>query len=100
MYLSASLGSEIDSVGAGGETHVIRLSEALCKARETDAADADAICEAVTRPTMRFLARAAKSGKLGEYGGGLENSVPTRGATLDFFHHARDSGQRRADGDR
>lgn len=32
-----------------------RLSSALLKRNKTDMADAEAICEAVTRPTMRFV---------------------------------------------
>ena len=43
----------------GGETERAkappRLSSTLLKRGKTDAADAEAVCEAVTRPTMRFV---------------------------------------------
>ena len=40
---------------ARGADHAALLRDAICEAGKTDAADAEAICEAVTRPTMRFV---------------------------------------------
>lgn len=55
MCDSASLGPGIGKLG-----HTVRLMppayvKAYVKRGKTDAADAEAICEAVTRPTMRFV---------------------------------------------
>jgi len=50
------LGSIGNGVGAYGEADASGLREAYPKRGKTDAADAEAICEAVTRPTMRLVA--------------------------------------------
>jgi transposase len=56
LWWRTLLGEETDSNGtysqAGGST----VCEPYVKANKTDAADAEAICEAVTRPNMRFVA--------------------------------------------
>lgn len=41
--------------GAYGSDDATRIREAYVKRNKTDAADAEAICEAVTRPTMRYV---------------------------------------------
>ena len=48
----ALLGKEAAGARTYGETHG---SKPYVKANKTDAADAEAICEAVSRPTMRFV---------------------------------------------
>ena len=56
MRIGASLGHELIALG-----HEVRLMppayvKPYVKRGRADAADAEAICEAVTRPTMRFVA--------------------------------------------
>ena len=51
-----SLGSGTDEAWARSSIDAASLRETLCEARQDDAVDAEAICEAVTRPTMRFVA--------------------------------------------
>ena len=48
--------SGVDSVGARGEIDAPIYVKPYVKRGKTDDADAESICEAVTRPTMRFVA--------------------------------------------
>jgi transposase len=51
----ASLGREIQRLGHRVRLMLPRDVKAYVKIQKNDAADAEAICEAVTRPTMRFV---------------------------------------------
>ena len=51
----ALLGANAYSDGARGSPHAPVLREAFVKRGKSDALDAEAICEAVQRPTMRFV---------------------------------------------
>jgi transposase len=48
-------GSDHGSPGAHDPADVSRVREALCEGQKTDDRDAEAIAEAATRPTMRFV---------------------------------------------
>jgi transposase len=52
LWQRALLGQEARADGAHGQVDGAAIREALCK---NDAADAEAICEAVSRPSMRFV---------------------------------------------
>ncbi len=51
----ASLGARADGPRSRGPSHAAGLLEPCVKRGKTDAADAEAICEAVTRPKMRSV---------------------------------------------
>jgi transposase len=53
---AALLGAAVSRDGPRSETHAADLRETLCQARKNDTADAAAICEAMSRPNMRFVA--------------------------------------------
>ena len=55
LQLLAPLGARADRTRPRGEADAGAVREALRQAQKNDAADAEAICEAVTRPTMRFV---------------------------------------------
>ena len=68
------------------------LREALCEARkESDANDAEAICEAVTRPTMRFVAIKSR-----RTAGGALDAPWTRDLPGQAAHPGREHDPRRA----
>jgi transposase len=50
-----SLGPRADRPGSRRPADAAELPEALCEAAEERLAEAEAICEAVARPTMRFV---------------------------------------------
>jgi transposase len=56
MRMGSSLGSRADKVGARSSIDPNHLCEAYVKRGKIDAADSMAICEAMTRSTMRFIA--------------------------------------------
>src|ERR1700674_1396222 len=49
------LGAGTDEVGPYGEADESAIREAVCQEQQNDANDAEAICEAVARPNMRFV---------------------------------------------
>jgi len=55
MRNGASLGAPIDGARPSGEVDAAGLCEGLVERNKNDAADAEAICEEVRRPTMRFV---------------------------------------------
>ena len=56
LVLPHIIGPERSRTGSHCQFDAASLCEAYVKRGKTDAADAEAICEAVTRPTMRFVA--------------------------------------------
>ncbi len=56
LCLGSSLGTRDSCSGPRGSADAAGLREGLCKAGKTDAADAEAIAEAVSCQTMRFVA--------------------------------------------
>lgn len=55
MRHGASLGAHAAGAGALREVDAASLCKAVRQEPKNDAADAEAICEAVTRPNMRFV---------------------------------------------
>ena len=51
----SSLGREIEALGHEVKLMPAQYVKPYVKRNKTDAADAEAICEAVRRPTMRFV---------------------------------------------
>jgi hypothetical protein len=52
---SPALGARVDRLRVRGQAHAAGPCEAYVKRNKNDAADAEAICEALTRPSMRFV---------------------------------------------